>query len=329
MRHIIVLILLSVFLYLFFKRILFNSLIAKIRSLKPLENEYDWRLKEEKRLRVDNSILEKSVNQTTALYDITKDICKTLNEVELFNIFKERIAGYIKVEGLEFIKSEADLTQFKNYFIFPLSFQNSIAGYLVVKGIEEEDKGKFYILGQQYTLGLKRALLYEKVQELAIVDNVTQASTRRHFMRRFEEEFMRSGKFNHNLTFLMIDIDHFKECNDHYGHLVGDVVLKEVSKTIKDNIRQIDFMGRYGGEELSVILVETNKENAYLVAERIRQAVELKYIAAYDEVLRVTISIGISVFPIDALTQPTVIDKADEALYRAKGLGRNKVCCLN
>ena len=124
----------------------------------------------------------------------------------------------------------------------------------------------------------------------------------------------------------MVDIDHFKDYNDRYGHLVGDAILREVSKTIKDNTRQIDLTGRYGGEEFSIILTETDKEQARFAAQRIREAVESKPIRVYDEDLKVTISIGISTYPLDAKNMQALIDKADSALYKAKQTGRNKVC---
>ena len=124
----------------------------------------------------------------------------------------------------------------------------------------------------------------------------------------------------------MVDLDHFKSFNDNYGHLVGDAILKEAAKIIQATIRQIDFLGRYGGEELSVILTETDKGQASLAAERIRQAVASKPFLVYDEGLKVTISIGISTFPEDAEKVSDLIDKADKALYLAKQSGRNKVC---
>lgn len=124
----------------------------------------------------------------------------------------------------------------------------------------------------------------------------------------------------------MLDIDHFKEYNDKYGHLVGDVLLKEISRIIKDSIRQIDLVGRYGGEEFSIILTETDKEGAVFAAERIRQSVQNRSIRAYDEDLKVTISIGISVYPGHGQDAAGLIEKADQALYQAKDTGRNRVC---
>ncbi|MBU2258515.1 MAG: GGDEF domain-containing protein, partial [Candidatus Omnitrophica bacterium] len=143
---------------------------------------------------------------------------------------------------------------------------------------------------------------------------------------RFVEEINRSRKFDYSLAFLMIDIDYFKDLNDRYGHLVGDVILKEVSRIIKDNIRQIDILGRYGGEEFCLALPETEKEEARFAAERIREAIEDALIRAYDEDLRITLSVGIAVFPGDAQDTDALIDRADQALYKAKQSGRNKVC---
>jgi diguanylate cyclase (GGDEF)-like protein len=136
----------------------------------------------------------------------------------------------------------------------------------------------------------------------------------------------RSKKFNYRFSCLMIDIDHFKDYNDRYGHLVGDAILKEVSKSIKENIRQIDLIGRYGGEEFSIVLTETDKEKAQFVAERIRQAIEYKSIRVYDEDLKVTVSIGICEYPADGKNARELFDKADAALYQAKQEGRNRVC---
>jgi diguanylate cyclase (GGDEF)-like protein len=210
--------------------------------------------------------------------------------------------------------------------ILPLNIDKIKIGYLAARNVKEEDKDKFNILAQQFLVGMKRSLLYKRVQELAITDSLTQLFSRRYFLERFEEELKRSKKFKLMLSFLMIDIDRFKEFNDRYGHLVGDAILREVSRTIKENTRQVDFMGRYGGEELSIVLTDTDKKQAYFAAERIRAAVESELMHVYDEDLKATISIGISSFPDDALEVKTLIEKADKALYLAKQQGRNRIC---
>ena len=129
-----------------------------------------------------------------------------------------------------------------------------------------------------------------------------------------------------NISFLMLDLDHFKEKNDRFGHLVGDVVLKEVASILKSNLREIDIIGRYGGEEFAIVLSGTGKEGAFQVAGRIREGIEGAVFKAYDEVVSSTVSIGISVFPDDAVNSDALIEAADKALYKAKETGRNRVC---
>lgn len=326
MLHLAIFILLSIFLYIWLKKVLDKSLNNKENNYERLKNEFDRLLQENTRLKKENLNLERIAEDATALYDITNDICKSLDEDYIFGIFCNRMSNYIKVGDCKFLKGKDDLLEYKDYTVLPLMIDMQTIGYLMAKDIKEQDYDKFHILTQQFLLGIKRALLYKKVQELTITDSLTQVFNRRYFLERFNEELMRSKKFNYKFSFLMADIDHFKNFNDRYGHLVGDAILKEVAKTIKNNTRQIDFIGRYGGEEFSIVLTETDKEKARFAAERFRQTVEQKQIRAYDENLKVTISVGISTFPDDAQDIQELIDKADTALYQAKHKGRNRVC---
>jgi len=123
----------------------------------------------------------------------------------------------------------------------------------------------------------------------------------------------------------MIDADHFKMVNDQYGHLTGDSVLKEIAHIIQEGVREIDIVGRFGGEEFCVVLPDTDLEGSCRVAERIRKAADLRSIKAYDKVLHITLSIGIAVYPSDGKLLGELMDKADWALYRAKSRGRNCV----
>ena len=280
-----------------------------------------------KSLDLENNLLNKRFENTLALYELTKDICKSLDEEKVFTIFSKNLKQHIDIGDCRYITDNADLIKYKNYVILPLDLQgNQIAGYLAVERIPEADKEKFGILTQQFLIGLRRALLYRKVQGLTIMDALTSVYCRRYFLERFSEELKRSKKNKLCLTFLMIDIDNFKQFNDRYGHLVGDAILRQVSKTISLAVRQIDFIGRYGGEEISVVLAETNSQQASFAAERIRQAISLEVIKVYDEALRVTISIGVSTFPDNALNMKNLIEMADQALYLAKETGKNRVC---
>jgi diguanylate cyclase (GGDEF)-like protein len=259
------------------------------------------------------------------IYDVTKDICKSLEVDGVFNIFKDKLKEYIDIDDCRFIKDKKEASLGKDYFVLPLNIENKSVGSLAVKGIKKHEEERFNILTAQFFMGLKRALLYQQIQELAITDSLTAVFSRRYFMEKLNEEIERATKFNLKFAFLMADIDHFKEYNDRYGHLVGDVVLKEAAATIKESVRQIDVVGRYGGEEFAILLPETSPRNAYFAAERIRKAIAAKRIRAYDEEVNFTISIGFSAFPRDAKDGLNVIDKADIALYQAKQKGRNEV----
>jgi len=313
----------------FLRRMLSVSLNEKEKALAAIESEYAGLFENKTELINANKRLSEEVSGTMELYNLTKDICKTLDEEKIFNIFKERVEEYLKIGDCGLLDKDADISLYRSETIFPLIIQRDIMGYLMAKGVDETAKARFQILAQQFLIGYKRALLYKRMQELSITDSLTHLFSRRHFLERFKEELRRSKKFKYNFSFLMVDIDKFKDFNDNYGHLVGDAILREVSKSIKDTMRQIDFVGRYGGEELSVVLVETDKEQARIAAERLRQAIGSRNIRVYDEELKVTVSIGVATFPIDASSAEALIEGADKALYMAKEAGRNRVKYLS
>ncbi|MBU0547437.1 MAG: GGDEF domain-containing protein [Candidatus Omnitrophica bacterium] len=311
--------------------LLFDILSARLKrrhaESADLLNELN-NLEENKQAQdLENARLNKIFAETLALYELTKDICKSLDEEKVFAIFYDNLRKHIGIRDCQYIKDSAGLIKYKDYMVLALNTaENQATGYLVVDGISDVDKEKFGILAQQLLIGLRRALFYQKVQGLAITDALTQVYCRRYFLERFTEELKRSRKNKLHLCFLMIDLDNFKQFNDRYGHLVGDAILRQVSKTISDMIRQIDFIGRYGGEELAIVLAETDKEQANFAAERIRQAIEASVIKAYDEELKVTVSIGVSAFPDNTDHIRELIEIADQALYLAKETGKNKVC---
>lgn len=323
------LILLGLIILLYFSlRIILTRNFSKVENNHAeLRNRHNELLQEEEKIKYENSLLKIKAEETIALYDITKELYRWLDEDAIFVSFKNEINRYVRVSDCNLLKPQEDLSAYSDYLVLPLKVDRASIGHLVVKGLEKHDKDKFHILLQQFILGLKRVMLYKKVQELAIRDNLTQVFTRRYCLELLAEEIKRSKKYKYDFSILMADIDHFKEHNDRYGHLVGDAILREVSKVTKESIRQIDSIGRYGGEEFLIILAETDKKQAVFAAERIRQAVANKKIKAYDEELKLTISLGIATFPEDAKEDiRELIDRADLALYQAKQTGRNKVC---
>lgn len=325
MLYLAALILGNAFLLMLIKKNL-DRRILNMPNFAAKKREYEKLLQDNKELQRGSQDLQSSLDSIITLYDITKEICKSLDVDQVFHYFKEELNKYISVKDCKLLKGESGLPDYEGCTLFPLKIQDELIGNLAVEGLKQEDKEKFYILSQQFLLGIKRAILYEGVQALSIIDTLTNVFNRRYYLERFREELERSAKFKYVFSCLMVDIDYFKSFNDRYGHIVGDAILRELSKTIQENMRQIDLLGRYGGEEFSVILSETNKEAASFAAERIRKAIEEKRIKVYDEELKVTVSIGVSTYPADAKDMKALIDKADTALYRAKQAGRNKVC---
>ena len=302
------------------------KLEKKILAYQKAKREEERLTAESLALERESSRLKRGLDETVELYEITREISKFLEQDKVFAVFNEKIKKYLKLQDCRFLKAPEDLLDFSDWTIFPLQIGKKSLGSLAVKGLKEKDVEKFQILAQQFLLGLKRAVLYQHVQEMATLDSLTHVFTRRYWFQRCNEELERSRKFNYNLTCLMIDVDRFKNFNDTYGHLVGDVILVAVARVVKENIREIDLLGKYGGEEFCVILSETDVQDAQFGAERIRQALQDTSVQAYDEILKVTISIGIAGFPNDSQDLTGLVDKADQALYRAKETGRNRVC---
>ncbi|MGF1570078.1 MAG: diguanylate cyclase [Nodosilinea sp.] len=167
------------------------------------------------------------------------------------------------------------------------------------------------------------------LEELAIRDSLTHIYNRRHFFEIAQREITRAVRFNRPLTLLLLDIDHFKAINDTYGHLVGDKVLRDVVRRLHDNLRQSDILARYGGEEFILLLPETNQAQAWGGAERLRKIIAATPFNGNSGSIPVTVSIGATSWISGADGErPDIndlISKADQALYRAKQLGRNQV----
>jgi diguanylate cyclase (GGDEF)-like protein/PAS domain S-box-containing protein len=167
-------------------------------------------------------------------------------------------------------------------------------------------------------------LLNIELEQQALTDYLTNLYNRRYFMRRGEEEFKRTKRNGQPLTLLMLDIDNFKRVNDSYGHEAGDRALQEVARALKSNLREIDVLGRMGGEEFAVLLPDTSLEDAALLAERVRQTIENTPFEIPGDVLKITVCIGVSAFAKGMSNIDDMFRNADAALYQAKNAGRNR-----
>jgi diguanylate cyclase (GGDEF)-like protein len=173
---------------------------------------------------------------------------------------------------------------------------------------------------------IQRALLEEELRRLAFTDAQTSLFNHRHFQTLLDEEIRRAQRYGRPLSIIFLDLDSFKAFNDTYGHPAGDTLLREVSGVLRANLRAVDMAARYGGEEFVVILPETAGEQAAVLAERLREAVEQMEVCVEEgRVPHVTVSVGVASFPANAQTKSELIEAADKAQYEAKTSGKNRV----
>ncbi len=166
----------------------------------------------------------------------------------------------------------------------------------------------------------------ERHFRMAMEDSLTGFYTRDFLLSRLDEEDQRARRYGGCFALLMLDLDGFKQINDHNGHLAGDHYLHEIAATIREQLRAADIPCRYGGDEFCLLLPQTGMAGAQAIAERIRTAVASRAVELNDRALRTTVSIGLAVFPQHGTGDlPSLMRKADEALYRAKGAGRDRV----
>ena len=189
----------------------------------------------------------------------------------------------------------------------------------VIDIIEQAVEKQYLILEGMRLLDRERRNK-EYYRALSITDGLTSLYNYRYFRRQLGRELALAKRYSNELLLLMIDIDDFKDYNDRYGHLAGDNALREIAKTLAEGTREGDIVARYGGEEFVIIMPQTGKEAAGIVAERLRGAVENARPKPW-----VTISIGIASFPSDASDDERLISCADQALYRAKRAGKNRI----
>ena len=172
----------------------------------------------------------------------------------------------------------------------------------------------------------EQKVLENQLREMAETDFLTRLFNRRHFIGRAEKELSRSRRYNSSVSLIMLDIDWFKKINDQYGHAAGDEVLKGVAQICQEAVREIDIVGRIGGEEFSMVLIECDTDGALIVAERIRKQVASHPFEYEQKAIHCTVSIGISAFVAKEDHLENLMKRADIALYRAKQAGRNRTC---
>jgi len=187
-------------------------------------------------------------------------------------------------------------------------------------------EGLQFQLIEQVAVAITNLQTRNKLLHQAIRDPLTNLYNRRFLLETFEQSMNRAERHNTYLSVLMIDLDHFKQFNDKYGHEVGDQILINVAKLFTENVRMEDTICRYGGEEFCIVCPDTNLPDAFSLAEKLREkSADLAKSASVSIIERATFSVGIAVFPIHGMSMHSLLEKADKALYKAKQKGRNMV----
>lgn len=214
----------------------------------------------------------------------------------------------------------------------PLVHDGLPFGMLLICSKEAQSLGQdrlqtLHAAANHLSLAIHNGLEYSKLKTKADHDGLTRISNRQYFDSRLREEMKRHQRHHQELSLLMLDLDFFKSVNDTYGHLAGDMVLREVGRILQQTLRESDFPARYGGEEFIIILPQTREDQAWILAERIRKIIAQTVFRFQNKRFRVTASLGIAGLKPGALTPAEMlIHEADQALYRAKTNGRNMVC---
>ncbi|RJP28924.1 MAG: sensor domain-containing diguanylate cyclase [Candidatus Omnitrophota bacterium] len=237
---------------------------------------------------------------------------------------KDAIKGYTNYPVIRELKSE-------ELAIVPLKAKDKINGLIIAdnfitkKTITKDDMRMLVMLANQAGLAIENSQLFEKTMLRAHSDSLTELWNHGYFQYLLQTEIDRARATNNKLSLIMLDIDDFKIYNDLSGHQSGDRILKELARLLKNQSRKMDHVCRYGGEEFTIILPHTEGNEAYMIAERLREDVE-KYPFWKEELLpnkKVTISMGIATFPMDGKSSSELISASDIALYQAKAKGKN------
>ena len=240
---------------------------------------------------------------------------------------KENICAYRQDGAIQFLKSE-------ELVVVPLRSKEKVSGliladnFITKKPISKDEIRMLIMLSNQAGLAIENSRLYEKTVTHANSDYLTELWNHGYFQYLLQKELEKARATKTPLSLMMMDIDDFKIYNDVLGHQFGDRMLKKLSLLLKNQSRQMDHVCRYGGEEFTVILPETEKKEAFLIAEHLRKEIE-KHVFIHEEIMpnkKMTVSTGIASFPEDGELPSALITSSDKKLYEAKRRGKNNTC---
>lgn len=236
-------------------------------------------------------------------------------------------------EKAQFFKNPIALKEgIKSLICIPLVLREKIVGILylddfIPRCFDREKMKLLSILASFAAMAIDNAKLHNHTKIMAITDALTGLYNHRHFQQIFTQELERARRYKKPLSIIMLDVDDFKKFNDKFGHPKGDIVLASVGETISKTLRSIDSCFRYGGEEFTILLPETDLANTSMVADRLRENIERETLLALREAAGqgVTVSVGVASYPDDGATRDELLKTVDDLLYLAKEKGKNRV----
>ncbi len=237
---------------------------------------------------------------------------------------KEKISGPTHDRLIQLFESTLDA---KSVEFVPLEIRDNLIGLLVYeKPSTDLQREILIIFSRQAALTIENAKLFSKVEEMALRDTLTELYNRRYFQQILDYELNRARRYHQPLSMVFIDIDHFKEINDNFGHSVGDQFLKQIAQKLQSLFRTTDLVARYAGDEFVAILPATAKEGAMILALRVQEVLSQYQVMVRGRTLQVSVSIGLDTYEnAEGIGSVTLIDRADKAMYEAKSQGRNCV----
>ncbi|MCP4652875.1 MAG: sensor domain-containing diguanylate cyclase [Candidatus Omnitrophica bacterium] len=245
----------------------------------------------------------------------------------LSEILSEKGPIYFASEEIENSQKDPLISKLhlKDFLAASLWIKEKPAGLIIVdnsitqKPINEEDIKIFNMFVEQACGAIENSQIFENTLTRSHTDSLTSLWNHGYFQYKLDEELQRAKANNESLSIMMVDLDDFKKFNDTFGHIEGDKALKKIAEIFRENCRKVDIICRYGGEEFSLIIPSASKEEAFYLAQRIRESTQ------NNSKHKFTISVGIASFPKDGDNKAALIEKADKALYAAKNQGKNRV----
>jgi diguanylate cyclase (GGDEF)-like protein len=277
-------------------------------------------------------LLERPVSLAQLRQELGLQLQTSLEPQRILGLFFREIQRLVPLDALNYEHQPSDLRlQFgqrgHHSISYSLSHEGEQLGELVFRRnqrFSDEEQGHLESLLSALLYPMRNALLYRAATQSALRDPLTDTGNRIAMDQTLQREIEMSRRHSHPLSLLMLDIDHFKQINDTYGHSAGDEVLKAVAASIKSQLRNVDMVFRFGGEEFMILLSNTSREAAAMVGERLRFAAQAQDYVAEGKIIELTVSLGCSTL-LPGESAESLLRRADSALYVAKREGRNRL----